>query len=132
MEVSIDLSDAIQQALADAGHNVSADPLPTDFDQHLPFSRIQTLEGGTRTDVVIDTRTVQVETWAENMADAMVECSIVAGRIVELQGETLGGVPCYSVELMSLPAEDYDPYHKDLSMASATARVRTRVMHIQP
>lgn len=130
MEVSIDLSDAIQQALAADGHNVCAPPLPLDFDQRLPFSRIQTLEGGTRTDMVLDTRNVLIETWAENMADAMVECSVVAGRIVELQGEMLGGVPCYSVELTSLPAEDYDPYHKDLPMASATARISTRVMHL--
>ena len=130
MEVSIDLSDAIQQALADEGHNVCAPPLPADFDQHLPFSRVQTLEGGTRDDVVLDTRTVLIETWAEDMAAAMVECSVIAGRVVDLQGSMLGGVPCYTVELTSLPSEDHDPYHKDLSMASATARVRTRVMHV--
>ena len=130
MEVSIDLSDAIQQALADEGHNVCAPPLPADFDQRLPFTRVQTLEGGSRDYVVLDTRSVLVETWAHDMAEAVVECSVVAARIVELQGRTLGGVPCYSVELVSLPAEDYDPYHKDIPMASATVRVATRVRHV--
>jgi len=130
MEVPIDLSDAIQQALADEGHNVCAPPLPEDFDQRLPFSRIRTLEGGARIDRVIDRRNVLVETWANDMADAMVECSVIAGRIVELQGSILGGVQCYEVELTSLPAEDHDPYHKNLQMASATARVATRVRHI--
>ena len=129
MEVSIDLADAIQQALNEEGHNASASPLPADFDSLLPYSRIQTLNGGYRSDVVVDTRTVLVETWAADMEAAVAECAAVVARIVELQGSILGGVPCYSVDLTSLPAEDSDPYHKDLSMASATARVRTRVKH---
>ena len=86
MEVSIDLADAIQQALNEEGHNASASPLPADFDSLLPYSRIQTLDGGYRSDVVVDTRTVLVETWAADMEAAVAECAAVVARIVELQG----------------------------------------------
>ena len=130
MEVSIDLSDALQAAINASGHAASANPLPADFDSNLPFTRVTTLEGGTRTDRVIDARTALIETWAEHMDEAVAECNVIVGVLCDLEGKTVGGVPCYRVEVYSLPAEDFDPYHRDLQMASATVRVTTRVMHI--
>ena len=130
MEVSIDLADALQAAINASGHDASASPLPGDFDSHLPFTRVTTLEGGTRIDRVIDARTALVETWAERMDEAVAECNAVVGVLCDLEGQLVGGVPCYRTDVYSLPAEDHDPYHKDLSMASATVRVLTRVRHI--
>lgn len=130
MEVSIDLADAIQSALNDLGHDASAVPLPADFDQRLPFTRVTTLEGGTRVDRVLDRRTVLLETWAQHMDEAIAELNTIVAEVCDFEGSLLGGVPCYRVDIYGLPAEDHDPYHKDLQMASATVRVATRVRHV--
>lgn len=130
MEVSIDLADAIQAELNALGHNASASPLPEDFAERLPFTRVETLPGGTRSQVVVDTRTVSLETWGKTMDDAMAESSAVTAELTEMVGGLIGGVQCYRVELFGLPAEDDDPYHPTIPMASATARVTTRTRHI--
>lgn len=127
MLVSIDIADAIQSALNDSGHAASAWPLPKDFEDRLPFTRVTAL-GGTTTDVVLDRFRVQLETWAETNADAMDEALLVAAELKGFAGGKLGDSPCYSVTITSLPHDAEDPYHPDLPVAETFAEVAVREM----
>lgn len=129
MEVSIDVADALQEALNEAGHNASATPLPEDFEDSLPFTRVETL-GGQRTSLVIDTFNVHFDTWAETPAEAVAEANLVAAELTELVCGRVGGSQVYSVTLGSLPYEAEDPDHTSLPMASFMAQVAVRTKHV--
>ena len=129
MEVSIDVADALQEALNTAGHNASATPLPEDFEDRLPFSRVESL-GGQRTQLVIDTFNIHIDTWAETPAEAIAEANRVAAELTELEGGRLDGSQVYSVALGSLPYEAEDPNHPSLPMASFMAQVAVRTRHV--
>lgn len=129
MEVSIDVADALQEALNTAGHNASATPLPEDFEDRLPFSRVESL-GGQRTQLVIDTFNIHIDTWAETPAEAIAEANRVAAELTELEGGRLDGSQVYSVALGSLPYEAEDPDHPSLPMASLMAQVAVRTRHV--
>ena len=129
MEVSIDVADALQEALNTAGHNASATPLPEDFEDRLPFSRVESL-GGQRTQLVIDTFNIHIDTWAETPAEAIAEANRVAAELTELEGGRLDGSQVYSVALGSLPYEAEDPNHPSLPMASFMGQVAVRTRHV--
>lgn len=129
MEVSIDVADAIQQALNESGHAASATPLPPDFEESLPFTRVEAL-GGQRSSVVLDTFNVHLDTWAETPAEAIGEANVVAALLTEMAGDRLGGSQCYSVALGSLPYPAEDEERPSLPMASFMAQVTVRTRHI--
>lgn len=127
-EISIDVADALQAYLNGLGHAASAWPLPPDFDEHLPFTRVTAL-GGTRRRRVLDTFRVQIETWAQTDAAAMAEALAVESAIYDLEGAELGDVPCYAAEVITKPHDAYDPYHPDLANVETMAQVIVRTMH---
>ena len=129
MEVSIDVADAIQAALNEAGHSASAIPLPGDFEGRLPFTRVEVV-GGTRSQLVLDQANVHLDTWADTHAGAVRESSAVAAELAGMAGSTLGGSQLYSVTLASLPYEAADADHPSLPMASFMAQVTVRTRHI--
>ena len=129
MEVPIDIADAIQEALNALGHDASADPLPYDFEEHLPFTRVEVV-GGQRTSLVVDTFNVHLDTWADTPAEALAEANVVAARLVDTEGGTLGGSQCYRVTLGSLPYNTTDPDRPELPMASFMAQVAVRARHV--
>jgi len=129
MEVSIDIADALQSALNAAGRAASAVPLPDDFEESLPFTRVEPL-GGRRRDLVIDTFNVHFDTWAERPSEAIGEANLVVATLLDMQGGMLGGVQCYSVALGSLPYEAVDADRPGLPMASFMAQVTVRTRHV--
>ena len=128
MQVSIDVADAIQAALNSRGHAAFAAPVPDDLGTALPLTRVRAL-GGTRSQVVLDTFSVHLDTWGDTPAGALAEANEVAALLCELAGQTLGGVQCYRVTLGSLPHEDTDPDRPDLPMASFMAQVSARTIN---
>ena len=129
MEVPIDVADALQEALNAAGHNASATPLPADFEDRLPFTRVSAL-GGTRTQRVLDSFNVHIDTWGATHAEAIREANAIVGLLADIAGEMLGDVQCYTVEFGGLPHEDEDPTHPDLPVASFMAQVTVRTRHL--
>lgn len=127
-EVSIDVADAIQAALNEAGHAASAVPLPEDFEGRLPFTRVEAI-GGVRSSLVLDQFNVHLDTWGETAKAALAEANEVAAELTEMVGGLLGGSQCYSVALASLPYETEDAYHPSLPMASFMAQVTVRTRH---
>ena len=126
LNVPIDIADAVQAALNDAGIDSCARPLPHDLADHLPLTLVEALPGGGRTDVVLDRFAVRVYTWADTPADAMeVSCEAMAA-LVARQGATLGGSTCYRVTPSALPYEAHDPQHPDLARACFTAHMYVR------
>lgn len=126
LNVPIDIADACQQALNDAGVRACARPLPHDLAGRLPLTLVEPLPGGGRTDVVIDRFAVRVYTWADTPADAVAESSAAMAALVARQGATLGGSPCYRVTPSALPYEAHDPQHPDLARACFTAHMYVR------
>ena len=129
MEVSIDIADALQEALNETGHESSATPLPEDFEDRLPYTRVEAL-GGQRTQLVLDTFNIHIDTWAETPAEAIAEANRVASELTELTGTRVSGSQVYSVTLGSLPYEAEDPDHPSLPMASFMAQVAVRTRHV--
>ena len=129
MELSIDIADAIQAELNRMGHSASAIPLPGDFEEQLPFTRVEVV-GGVRTSLVLDKFNVHFDTWAKTHAAATAEANAVAAQLTEIVGGLLGGVQCYSVTIASLPYETADEQNQSLPMASFMAQVTVRTKHI--
>lgn len=126
LNVPIDIADAVQSALNEADHNASARPMPRDFDQRLPYTLVEPLPGGGRTDVVLDRFAVRCYTYADTPAEAVAESSAVMAAIVATQGTTLGGMPCYRVTPSALPYDAHDPQHPDVARACFTAHMYVR------
>lgn len=128
MQMSIDIADAIQEVLNVRGHDACAPPVPEDLDQRLPLTRVRSI-GGSRSQVVLDTFNVHLDTWAVTPADAIAEANSVAALLAEQEGQTLGGVQCYHMVIGGLPHEDKDPDRPDLPMASFMAQVSVRTIN---
>lgn len=128
-EMSIDVADAMQAYLNDCGYDASAWPLPDDFDERLPFTRVTAL-GGSRRRRVLDTFRLQLETWASTPAEAMAEALRVEALVCDLEGATLGGVTCYAADVVTKPHDARDPYHPDLANVEALAQITVRTAHV--
>ena len=131
VNVPIDIADAVQQALAFAWHNASARPLPRDFADRLPFSLVEPLPGGERTDVVVDRFAVRVYTWAETPAEAIEESSAAMATLMACEGGMLGYTQCYRIVPTSQPYDAPDELHPTLSRACFTAQVYARAKTIE-
>lgn len=130
INVPIDIADAIQSALNADSHDASARPLPRDFDQRMPFTLVEPIIGGGRSDVVIDRHPVRLYTYAATLAEAIAESSAVMAALINRVGGALGGQPCYRVQPSDLPYEAHDPEHPDVARACFTAQVYTRAITI--
>lgn len=130
VNVPIDIADAIQQALYEAGMRVSARPVPRSLGDDLPVTVVEALPGGGRTDVVLDRFAVRVYTWAETPEDAIAASSDAMAVLVACQGGTLGGMPCYRVTPSALPYDAHDPQHPDLARVCFTAHLYVRAKTI--
>lgn len=130
LNVPIDIADAIQSVLNADGHNASARPLPRDFDQRMPFTLVEPIIGGGRTDVVLDRHPVRLYTYAATPAEAIAESSAVMAALINRVGGTLGGQPCYRVAPADMPYDAHDPEHPDVARACFTAQVYVRAITI--
>lgn len=130
LNVPIDIADACQRALNDAGVRACARPLPRDLADRLPLTLVEPLPGGGRADVVLDRFAVRVYTWAGTSAEAIAESSAAMAALVARQGETLGGQQCYRVTPSALPYDAHDPQHPDLARACFTAHMYVRAITI--
>lgn len=130
LNVSIDIADAVQEALNNSGTTACARPLPTDLDASLPLTLVEPLGGGERRAVILDRFPVRLSTWAATSAEAIAAASLAMGRLMAYEGRELGGVPCYRITPLSLPYEAQDPRHPDLARAVQTAHlwVRTKTV----
>lgn len=128
LNVPIDIADAVQDALNDAGHTACARPLPRNFPDHLPLTLVESLPGGGRTDVVLDRFAVRCYTYADTPAEAIAESGEVMAALIACQGGTLGGMPCYRVTPSALPYEAHDPQHPDVPRACFTAHMYVRCL----
>lgn len=130
IQVSIDIADAVQAALNAAGTNACARPIPRDLASVLPLTLVEPLGGGERRAVVLDRFPIRLSTWASTNAGAMQEAMLAMGRLLALEGGTVGGVPCYRVTLVSEPYEFVDPLHPDLQRVIQTAHLWVRTQTV--
>ena len=128
LNVSIDIADAVQQALNDAGTNACARPLPHDLSASLPITLVEPLGGGLRIAVVLDRFPVRLTTWAETPAEAVEEANLAMARLCAFEGRELGGVQCYRVTPVSTVYEPEDPAHPDIPRAVQTAHLWVRTI----
>ena len=130
INVSIDIAEAVQQALNDAGTNACARPLPHNLAANLPITLVEPVGGGTRTAKVLDRFPVRLTTWAETPAEAVEVASLAMARLCAFEGRELGGVQCYRVTPISSIYEPEDPAHPDIPRAIQTAHLWVRTITI--
>lgn len=131
INVSIDIADACQRALNDAGTNACARPLPHDLSASLPITLVEPIGGGERRVKVLDRFPVRLTTWAETPEDAVAEANLAMARLCACEGRTIGDVPCYRVAPLSTPYEPVDPAHPDIPRAVQTAHLWVRTITIE-
>lgn len=130
MRYPIDIEGALQAALDGVsidGETVKAyaPPLP---DFLLPCIYIERTGGGEQ-DRVIDRHIVEIDTRAETWAKAQSTANRIIGYLRELEGAEIGGVPCYAVELNSMPYNNYDPEHQDVPRVTFSVLITTRTIN---
>ena len=131
MRTPIDMAAELAAWITEQGHSATPAPLPDDFASSLPITLITSL-GGSRTWPVIDTHRVQVETYADHMADAMDEARGVFAVIDSINDAypIIGGVQTCGAETGGLPAESSDPNQPTFSVAAFVVQIRARTQEI--
>ena len=127
MLTPIDIEGALQTALngLSLGTNITlaayAAPLPPDFTT--PSVYIERT-GGSSHDLVMDTHMVEFDVRADRWALAQQYADSIIAKLRSL--EKVGTVPVYSVELNSLPYNNFDPLNQDVPRVSFGASITTR------
>lgn len=117
----------IEGALVDAlGDNVSAAPVPANM---APPWVCVWRTGGTRRAYVQDVHNLSIDCYAKTWASAATLASDTMGAITDLEGQTIGGVPCYEVSVMTLPYNNPDPSRPDVPRVTFAVQLATRVEH---
>lgn len=130
MQVSIDIADAVQEALNERGTSACARPLPHDMTSRLPITLVEPLGGGERFSVVLDRMPIRMTTWAPTPARAVEEAALAYARLASCVGQSIGGVPCYRVSNTTEPYEAPDPAHPDIPRVIQTAHLWVRTKTI--
>lgn len=130
LNVSIDLADALQEALNAKGINACARPLPYDLSGEIPLTLIEAMSGGARFDVVLERVPLRVTTYAATDVDATEANHLAVAHLLAMAGEVVGGVQLYRVAKTNAGYEITDPDHPDLGRAITTAHAWVRVKTI--
>lgn len=115
----------VEQVLADALDGVFAPPVPSDMEP--PYSMVVST-GGVRRSRVIDTRYVDVDTWADSKGEAMAVALALVPKAEALAGSTVDGATVMSVGVTSLPYDNPDPDRPDLARATAGYEITTKAV----
>lgn len=129
--VPVDVADVVQAWLNSAEVSSCAEPLPYDLASSLPITLVQPI-GGIRGDVVRDSFSVRLYTWASDEAASAVESSRAVAALQAMERQQVGGVFCRSVSINALPYPAHDPEHPDLKRMCFTARVGLSSSVVEP
>jgi len=126
---TIDIEAGLQALLVADKWTACAPPLPPTLGSSLPLVAVYRT-GGTRALFVQDEHAVTFDVYAADDAAAMESADALTAWASALEGRDIGGEPCHLVEIGALPYNNPDPRHPTLARASFSARIRTRVSHI--
>lgn len=129
MRVSIDIETALYDLLTAAGYSASAHTIPATLGQTLPHVHV-VRTGGFTNDRVMDFNSVDFDVYADTQADAMETAAALTGWVRDLEGETVGGSPCYDAEVTTLPYHNTDPRHPNIGRATFKAQITIRTQEV--
>jgi len=116
---AIDIEKAFSEAIG-----VSATPVPANLGETLPYTCVFTT-GGTRSDIICDMHSMDLDTWDETWAKAMARACELVGLLTGLEGSTVNGVSYARVLITGLPYANPDPDRPDLARVTFSAQVIT-------
>lgn len=111
----------IEKALADA-LNIATTPIPADMPPYTPYSAV-VASGGSRTQMVVDTHTCDIDTWGDTYGQAMDKSCELIGLLTDLAGRTVNGIVFSHVAIDTLPYIWNDPDRPDLCRVTCSATV---------
>lgn len=123
---TIDIEDAIQQALNADGIRACAPPVPADLSA--PMAIVWRI-GGSERAYVQDVHSVSIDCYAATDAEAAAMANRMTAWVRALPGQELGGVPVYTASVSTLPYLNTDPGHPTLARCTLACEVATRVRH---
>lgn len=126
MRVSLDIETGLYGVLENNGYSASAHSIPDSLGETLPHVHV-TRTGGYTTDIVIENNSIDFDVYAEDEAAAMTAASNLCGFVRDLVGTSIGDSPCYSVDVITLPYNNPDPRHPNISRATFKTQILTRV-----
>lgn len=129
MRVSIDIETALYDLLTADGYSASAHAIPATLGQTLPHVHV-VRTGGYTSDRVMDFNSVDIDVYAELQSDAMEAAAVLTGWVRDLEGGTIGGSPCYSAEISTLPYQNPDPRHPNIGRATFKAQITIRTQEV--
>ena len=129
MRVSIDIETALYDLLTADGYSASAHAIPATLGQTLPHVHV-VRTGGYTSDRVMDFNSVDIDVYAELQSDAMEAAAVLTGWVRDLEGGTIGGSPCYSAEISTLPYHNPDPRHPNIGRATFKAQITIRTQEV--
>ena len=121
---TIDIEDALQNALNNAGITASAPPVPANLEPCVYVHRT----GGYGLNYVQDLHTIDFDTYETTEAASMQTACELTEWVRALAGKSLG-VPVYIAEITTLPYYNPDPNHPSLKRTTFSAQIPTRVEH---
>ncbi|MBR2838985.1 MAG: hypothetical protein IKE55_09395 [Kiritimatiellae bacterium] len=122
---TIDIEAALVEALGAAGVGASAPPVPATLGAALPWAHV-TRTGGSEAAYVQDVHRVDIDVYGSTEAAAAQAAGRLCGLVRSLAGSALGGVPCYSASIETLPYSNPDPRHPTLPRVTLKAQITTR------
>ena len=128
MRTSVDIETALYNALTADGYSASAHVIPHDLGSASPHIHV-VRTGGTTSDLVIETVSVDFDVYAGTSMDAMEEACTLCGWVRGLAGGTLV-TPCYSAEVSTLPYNNPDPRHPNIGRATLKAQIEVRTQEV--
>ena len=123
---SVDIEQAVSDALSDLGWHAYPPPLPNNF---APYPSVMTTRtGGNRRTRVLDTHRVSIDVRAKTWEAATNAADELTGVLETLAYKDLGGAYCRRVEITTLPYENVDPSHRDIPRVTFAAQISTGVI----
>lgn len=123
---TIDIEGALVDALEN-DYSISAPPVPANMTApHVHVVRL----GGSRRSYVQDAHSVSFHCYGKSWKKATDLADELTEVVSDFEGGWLGGVPCYKVDITTLPYNNPDPDRGDLARVTFSAQVVTRVSHV--
>jgi hypothetical protein len=120
----IDIEDALQARLNEAGIDACAKPLPASFAcPHVCVDMLNAWDENAAQAVY----SVDIDCRAEVYGEAAELQIAVADLVRELPGSDLGGKPVYAVDSLRLQRAQPDLSHQNVIIATVSANLRVRV-----
>lgn len=125
MNKSVDIQTALYDLLTTDEYSASAHVIPATLGSTFPHVHV-TRTGGFTHDRVMDTNSIDFDVYADTQMDAMEVASDLCGWARDLEGKDVGGEPCYSSEIVTLPYNNPDPRHPNIGRATFKAQITIR------